>query len=142
MKTFFKICLIVFALSGCFEDLKPVVIQTQNEDVAYKVEVADTLKKLQKGLMFRESLPSNQGMLFLFTDEHLQPVAMWMKNTYISLDMLFIGKNKTVIAIVQNTEPLSLKIISPTREYVSAVLELNAGEVKKHGIKVGDKVLY
>ncbi|MBQ7660220.1 MAG: DUF192 domain-containing protein [Alphaproteobacteria bacterium] len=142
MKTFLKICLIVFALSGCFKDLKQIVVQTQSKDVVYNVEVADTLKKLQKGLMFRNHLPSNQGMLFLFDNQHLQPVAMWMKNTYISLDMLFIGKNKTIVAIVQNTEPLSLKIISPTREYVSAVLELNAGEVKKHAIQVGDKVLY
>lgn len=123
-------------------ELKPLTVQTQAGDVTYYVEVANTKEKMIKGLMFRKTLPSDRGMLFIFDSTHPQPVAMWMKNTFISLDMLFISQSGKIIGIAQNTEPLSLKTISPTKQSVSAVVELNAGEVKAKGIKKGDKVIY
>ena len=124
------------------EKLKPVVIQTHKGNITYYVEVADTDHKMIKGLMFRKSLQKNSGMLFLFNENHSQPVAMWMKNTLISLDMLFIEKSGRIIGIAENTEPLSLKTISPTKKHVSAVIELNAGEVEKHHIQIGDIVRF
>jgi len=133
----------VLALVGCSkQDLKPLSIQTLKGNVEYYVEIADTKDKMIKGLMYRRSLDSQSGMLFLFNETHPQPVAMWMKNTYVSLDMLFINASGEIIGIAEKTEPLSLKYISPTKQKVSAVLELNAGEVQKHGIKKGDKVIY
>ena len=110
--------------------------------MAYFVEVADTKEKMIKGLMFRKTLQTDGGMLFLFDDSHHQPVAMWMKNTFVSLDMLFIDSNNVIIGIAENTEPLSLNTISPTNKKVSAVLEINAGEVKKHKIKTGYSVRF
>ncbi len=142
MKRFLKIFLIICFLTACSDDVHKTVIQTQNAQVVYWLEIADTPEKQAKGLMYRSKLASDKGMLFLFDDTHHQPIAMWMKNTYIPLDMLFLSKDKTIIAIYENAIPLSLKIISPTQEFVSAVIELNAGQIKKHGIKIGDKVLY
>lgn len=143
MKKLIHILSFALVLSGCSKtELKSLTVQTQAGDVTYYVEVANTKEKMIKGLMFRKTLPSDRGMLFVFDDTHPQPVAMWMKNTFISLDMLFIGQSGKIIGIAQNTEPLSLKTISPTKHHVSAVVELNAGEVKSKGIKKGDKVIY
>lgn len=140
---------LILILSTCFflvscskQDLTPLTVRTSNGDVTYFVEVADTNSKLQKGLMNRKHLKSDSGMLFVFQKHHPQPIAMWMKNTYISLDMLFLDSNGVVIALVQNTVPMSERLIRPTVKPTSFVVELNAGEIKKHGIKVGDKVSY
>ena len=134
---------LAFLLISCSKkDLKPLTIQTSNGTVTYYVEIAATKQEMIKGLMYRKHIDKNSGMLFLFDNSHPQPVAMWMKNTFISLDMLFINSSGQIIGIAQNTEPLSLKIISPTKQKVSAVVELNAGEVQKHSVKIGDKVIY
>lgn len=134
---------LAFLLISCLKkDLKPLTIQTSNGTVTYYVEIAATKEEMIKGLMYRKHLDKNSGMLFLFDNSHPQPVAMWMKNTFISLDMLFINSSGQIIGIAQNTEPLSLKIISPTKQKVAAVVELNAGEVQKHTVKIGDKVIY
>jgi len=103
----------------------------------FAVEVMRTPAQLEKGLMFRRFLPANRGMLFDFKTE--QPVMMWMKNTYISLDMIFIGKSGRVTSIAANTEPLSENIINSGGP-VLAVLEVNAGTAARIGLKVGDKV--
>ena len=143
MKKVFQILSVFFFLASCSQtDLAPITIQTSNEDVTYFVEIADTEEKMIKGLMYREHLNEDSGMIFVFDSSHPQPIAMWMKNTYISLDMLFVSKENIIIGIAQNTEPLSLKTIRPTNEASAYVIELNAGEVKKHNIKVGNKVLY
>lgn len=141
-KLIYVLGLVSVLLSCSKKDLKPLTVQTQTGDVTYYVEVANTKEKMIKGLMFRKTLPSDSGMLFVFDGTHPQPVAMWMKNTFISLDMLFIGRSGKIVGIAENTEPLSLKTISPTKHFVSAVVELNAGEVKAKGIKKGDKVIY
>ncbi|HCU58906.1 MAG TPA: hypothetical protein DIC64_02885 [Alphaproteobacteria bacterium] len=143
MKKLIQLLSFIFLLSACNnKDLAPITIQTSNGEITYFVEVADTSDKMIKGLMHREHLNINSGMIFVFDQTHPQPIAMWMKNTLISLDMLFLDENKTIIAIYQNAEPLSLKTIRPTLKPSAYVIELNAGEVKKHGIKLGDKVLY
>jgi uncharacterized membrane protein (UPF0127 family) len=90
-----------------------------------------------RGLMFRRSMPADHGMLFDF--EQVAPVAMWMKNTYLSLDMLFIRPDGTIARIAADTEPQSTRVI-PSGEPVLAVLELNAGTAARLGIKAGDWV--
>ncbi len=105
----------------------------------FAVELANTDEERAKGLMFRKNLPEGQGMLFDFERE--QDVAMWMQNTYISLDMLFIRGDGTILRIAENTTPLSTRII-PSGGPVRAVLELIAGSARKYGIEPGDKVAF
>lgn len=143
MKKVFQILSVLFLFASCSKaDLAPITIQTSKGDVTYFVEIADTQEKMIKGLMYREHLNEDSGMIFVFGASHPQPIAMWMKNTYISLDMLFVSREGIIIGIAENTEPMSLKTIRPTKEASAYVIELNAGEVKKHDIKVGDKLLY
>ncbi len=103
----------------------------------FSVEVARTDAARAQGLMYRRSLPADQGMLFDF--ERVQPVGMWMRNTYVSLDMLFIRPDGTIARIAQNTEPLSTRTIE-SGEPVLAVLELLAGTTARLGIRAGDRV--
>lgn len=105
----------------------------------FAVELADTDEQRAKGLMFRRKLPEGQGMLFDFQRE--QNVAMWMKNTYISLDMLFIRGDGRIQRIAEDTTPLSTRIISSGGP-VRAVLEVSAGTARKLGIAPGDRVAY
>jgi len=143
MKKLLQILSVFLLLSACSKaDLEPLIIQTSKGEVKYFVERADTELKMIKGLMFRKHLKTDSGMIFIFDSSHHQPIAMWMKNTYIPLDMLFVSKEKIIIGIAENTEPLSLKTIRPTLKPSAYVIELNAGEVKKHGIKVGDKLKF
>lgn len=103
----------------------------------FQVEVARNDADRAQGLMFRRSMPADRGMLFDFGK--VEPVSMWMQNTYLSLDMLFIRADGTIARVAANTEPLSTRTI-PSGEPVLAVLELNAGTAAKLGIKAGDKV--
>lgn len=114
-----------------------LTIHTQKGPVEVAVEIADNDDARTRGLMFRRSLGERAGMLFLF--EKTEVVSMWMKNTYISLDMVFIGEDRRVVHIARNTEPLSTDVISsrfPTRW----VLEIAAGEAARLGIAAGDRV--
>ena len=105
---------------------------------AFSVEVMRTDAERSKGLMFRRFLPADRGMLFDFKTE--QPVMMWMKNTYIPLDMIFISRNGTVSSVAVDTEPMSERIIS-SGPPAYAVLEVNAGTAARIGVKAGDRVL-
>lgn len=143
MKKLIQLLSFIFLLTACNDkDLTPITIQTSNGEATYYVEIADTLPKMQKGLMDRKKLKSDSGMMFIFSKNHPQPIAMWMKNTYISLDMLFLDSNGKIIALEKNTTPMSERLIRPTLKPTSYVVELNAGEIKKHDIKIGDKVLF
>nr|WP_246742476.1 DUF192 domain-containing protein [Microvirga splendida] len=118
--------------------LETLSIATQGgQKQSFKVEVARNDADRAQGLMFRRSMPADQGMLFDFG--RVEPVSMWMQNTYLSLDMLFIRPDGTIARIAANTEPLSTRTI-PSGEPVLAVLELNAGTAAKLGIKLGDRV--
>ncbi len=101
------------------------------------VEVMRTPEQLERGLMFRKYMPDDRGMLFDFKSE--APIMMWMKNTYIPLDMVFISKDGTITGIAENAEPLSESII-PSNGPIQAVLEINAGVSAKLGLKKGDKI--
>ena len=101
------------------------------------VEIADTPQEKAQGLMFRTSLADDQGMLFFYDTP--QEVTMWMRNTYIPLDMVFIRADGVVHRIEARTEPLSEAIIG-SRGDVSACLELAGGAAERLGLKAGDRV--
>jgi uncharacterized membrane protein (UPF0127 family) len=103
----------------------------------FSVEVMRTEPELEKGLMFRRFLPADRGMLFDFKQE--KPVMMWMKNTYLPLDMVFIARSGKVVGIAANAEPMSERII-PSGAPAYGVLEVNAGTAEKIGLKIGDEV--
>jgi uncharacterized membrane protein (UPF0127 family) len=107
--------------------------------VNFKIWTADTEQREQQGLMFIRDMDEHAGMLFMFPQN--QPVTMWMKNTYISLDLLFLNARGKIDYIAAGATPLSETIIGPpTPEY--AVLELKGGACERLGIKVGDIVLH
>ena len=117
--------------------LEPLTIVTASGRHAFQVEVMRTPEQRARGLMHRQFMPADRGMLFDF--KRVEPVAMWMQNTYISLDMLFIRADGTVARIAERAEPLSTRTI-PSGEPVLSVLEINGGVAEKLGIKPGDKV--
>jgi uncharacterized membrane protein (UPF0127 family) len=117
--------------------LDPLVIVTLTGSHEFLVEIARTEAQREHGLMFRRSMPQDRGMLFGFESE--RPVAMWMKNTYLPLDMIFIGRGGKVVGLAENTEPLSEKVI-PSGAPAISVLEVNAGVAARIGLKVGDTV--
>ncbi|BAE49703.1 Uncharacterized conserved protein [Paramagnetospirillum magneticum AMB-1] len=104
---------------------------------AFAVELATTPEQLSQGLMFRRDLPAGNGMLFDFGLP--RQVAMWMKNTLIPLDMLFMDRTGRVIHVEQYTVPGSLEPRGPS-EPVLGVLELPAGTVRRLGLSAGDRV--
>lgn len=114
-------------------------IVTSNGSFRFSVEIADESEERSRGLMFRETMLPTHGMLFDFGET--APIMMWMKNTPLSLDMLFIKEDGTIARIADNTTPFSTAIIS-SGEPVSHVLELNAGIAKQIGAKPGDRVLH
>ena len=120
-------------------DLQTLEIATKTGVHVFAVEMATTEQEKEKGLMFRKELPDGRGMLFDFSPE--QMVSMWMKNTYISLDMIFIRADGRILRIAENTEPLSTKIIS-SGGLAKGVLEVIAGTAQKYGIKPGDQVAH
>lgn len=103
----------------------------------FDVWIADTAARQTQGLMFVRDLPENRGMLFL--EPEPRPAAFWMKNTYIELDMLFIGPDHRIVKIAARAPPLSLATIH-SDALVIAVLEIKGGEAQRRGIHVGDRV--
>jgi uncharacterized protein len=103
----------------------------------FNVDVMQSQADLEKGLMFRKSIPTDYGMLFDF--RHEQNVMMWMKNTFIPLDMLFMDKTGKVVGIIANAEPMSEKILTVGKP-TDAVLELRGGTAARIDLKVGDQV--
>jgi uncharacterized protein len=103
----------------------------------FQIWIADSPQHQQQGLMFLTELPPGYGMLFPVDPPHA--MSMWMKNTYVSLDMLFIGSDGRVMHIVHDATPLSTDIIS-SGGTVSAVLEIRAGESRRLGLREGSRV--
>jgi uncharacterized protein len=117
--------------------IEPLEIVTKSGVQVFSVEMATTEEEKTTGLMYRKELADGKGMLFDFSPE--QQVSMWMKNTYISLDMIFIRADGRILRIAENTEPLSTRII-PSGGLAKGVLEVIAGTAKKYGIAPGDLV--
>jgi uncharacterized membrane protein (UPF0127 family) len=106
---------------------------------SFQVWVADTPERAAQGLMFVSDLPENMGMVFPVQPPRVEN--MWMKNTYIELDMLFIDEHGRVTKIIQRAAPLSLQTLSSDTP-VAAVLELKGGQATKLGLHDGDTVLW
>ncbi|EAU42152.1 hypothetical protein FP2506_17004 [Fulvimarina pelagi HTCC2506] len=143
MRILIRVLAAAFALST-FALLAPtsaeadeVRLVTSEATHVIDAEIADTDEERRTGLMFREEMAEDAGMLFEFG--MTREVGMWMKNTLIPLDMLFIEEDGTILTIVRNTKPLSLDVI-PSGGPVRYVLELNGGAAKRLGVEPGDKV--
>jgi uncharacterized membrane protein (UPF0127 family) len=120
-------------------DLNTLEIVSKSGVHVFAVELAVTDEQRERGLMFRRSLPEGQGMLFKFEPD--QVISMWMHNTYIPLDMIFIRSDGRISRIAENTKPQSDNIISsggPAR----GVLEVIAGTARRLGLAPGDKVAH
>ena len=117
-----------------------VVFQTAGKPrAAVLVEIAQTPQAIQQGLMYRREMDENHGMLFLMAEERVQ--SFWMRNTYISLDMIFIDRTMTVVGVVENTTPLSdeSRSVGKPSKYV---VEVNAGWAAKNGVGPGTRVRF
>lgn len=117
--------------------LERLEIASGGQNRLFQVEVMRTAEEKARGLMFRQFMPEDRGMLFDFERE--QSVSMWMRNTYIPLDMLFIRTDGTVHHIHERAQPLDETPIS-SRGDVRFVLEINGGIAAKLGLKAGDRV--
>jgi uncharacterized protein len=140
----FMLALAGFAVAGHAQQLQTfekssLVIETSAGPRHFDVELALTPAQEEQGLMYREHLDPDAGMLFVFNDT--APRSFWMKNTLIPLDMLFIAADGHIVDIHERAIPLSEDII-PSQVPARAVLELNGGTVTRLGIKVGDLVRY
>ncbi len=115
----------------------PLFIETATGRQGFSVEVARTEEQKSCGLMLRQRLGHGEGMLFV----HQPPSEawMWMQNTPIPLDMIFIAPNGRIVHIIEDTRPFSMETIG-THEVVSGVLEVRAGTARRLGIRLGDKV--
>lgn len=114
-------------------------IQTEEQRYHFDVELALDDSHRQYGLMFRDSLPEMSGMLFVY--ERRREMSMWMKNTFIPLDILFLDGNGKIMNIAKSAQPRSVSIIRSKRE-AKAVLELNGGLTDKLKIEVGDRIIH
>jgi uncharacterized membrane protein (UPF0127 family) len=120
-------------------DQTQIQLETQHgQRLDFSVFLALSQQQQALGLMHVDQLPARQGMLFVY--QHVRPISMWMKNTLLPLDMLFIRADGTIARIQKNTEPYSLESISSI-EPALGVLELNAGTCDELGIQVGDVVI-
>jgi uncharacterized membrane protein (UPF0127 family) len=132
----------LLAQSGPLEDLDSfphgkLEIVVGKKPLSFDIWVADTPQRMSQGLMFVRSLPAQRGMLFVH--ETPKPVSMWMKNTYIPLDMVFIDARGRIQQIVAQTTPHSLDIIR-SKDPALAVLEIGGGEAQRLGLKPGQHV--
>jgi uncharacterized membrane protein (UPF0127 family) len=103
----------------------------------FKIEIAETPQQLAQGLMYRDHLDSDRGMLFIFPS--VEEATMWMHNTQIALDMLFIDPDGKIAHIAANNRPFDDRQI-PSTKPVRGVIEINAGKAAELGLKEGDRV--
>jgi uncharacterized protein len=134
-----------YAQTGPAEDLaafprgKLQIADGKKVKHTFDVWVADSPRRQAQGLMFVRTLPALRGMLFVH--ESPKPISMWMKNTYIPLDMVFIDARGHIQEIIEQTKPHSLDLIS-SKEPALAVLEIAGGEAKRLGLQRGQRVLH
>jgi uncharacterized protein len=114
-----------------------LILQTASGAHSIEIEVPETAAEQQAGLGFRRQVPEGTGMLFLYPAS--QEVSMWMKDTPVSLDMVFIRADGVVHRIAARTTPLSRAVV-PSHGAVAAVLELSAGSAEHLGLAPGDRV--
>ena len=118
-------------------ETSPLAIETADGRIDFTVELAISQAQMRQGLMYRRKMARDAGMLFVYGWP--RPSSMWMKNTYIPLDMLFIDSDGRIVRIAERTVPQSLAVVSSGAP-VRAVLELNGGSAARFGIAPGDRV--
>ena len=116
-----------------------IEVSIYNKNITFNVEIAKTIEERRTGLMYRKKLLNNEGMLFIFPREKI--IQLWMKNTYIPLDVIFISEDKVIVDIKKNMEKLSETIVK-SKVKSRYALEFNAGLINKLDIEIGDKVLF
>ena len=124
---------------GNSKKLQEIDIFTNGNVINFIVEIADTQRKRENGLMFRDSLPRKTGMLFIFPEK--KKIGIWMKNTIIPLDIIFISEEKIIQKIIYSAVPMDDTIYS-SEDLSKYVLEINAGLSKEFQIKKGNKVSF
>ena len=134
---------LILIISGCMSTQEQKKIQKVcfNEN-CYSVELAQTDEQRQTGLMGREHLDKDKGMLFIYEDDGVY--TFWMKNTLIPLDMIWIDKNATVARIIKNAEPCGKEYcpsINPNKK-AKYVLEINGGEADRIGLAEGSRLVF
>lgn len=116
------------------------MIEFRNRPFTVQTEIAVTAADRETGLMYRQQLAEDSGMLFVFEERH--PIRVWMKNTLLPLDILFLDQNAQVIDLVENLQPCH-QVNCPvytSRQAASFMLELNAGYVRSHQLQIGDSL--
>ncbi len=138
--TFLLIGITLFQKSTSAPKLGQVLFPEQS--VRFQVEIAETEKQRAQGLMLRQFLALNTGMLFIFEQEELQSV--WMKNTLIALDVIFVSDEGVVVSTSQNLKPCLREPcrIHSSNKKAKYMLEVNAGVVEKTGVTVGQKFIF
>lgn len=161
IRGYFKIVVFTFstitciALASCKEETKTVkqkkvtfkkegdlqLIKASNDSVVKKIaiEIADNEFETQTGLMYRDSMKEDHGMLFVFPDS--RPRSFYMKNTRFPLDIIYLDEKETIVSFQENAQPLDESSL-PSNAAAKYVLEVNAGMVKKWKLEVGDKITY
>ena len=138
IKTFFFLFLFINTFNISYSsEIRFGTVEIKEKDFIFKVEIAETQEKRKKGLMFRTELDEDKGMLFIFPYPDL--VNIWMKNTFLSLDIVFISEDNIIVDIVKEALPLSEKIYT-SKLVAKYILEINSGLIKKLDINIGDKV--
>lgn len=125
--------------STSLEKISLIIETRQGKTYGFSVELPRTPEQMRTGLMFRPELGANQGMLFVFPQTHI--ISMWMRNTRIPLDMLFIDSDGMIVDIHPDAPPFSEELIN-SEFPAKSVLELNGGTALKLGIAPGDSVIY
>lgn len=133
------LCWAFSPFSAFSSSLLPVTIHTGNQEHHFRLEQALTPESQEKGLMFRTSLPPDGGMIFRYDPP--KPVYMWMRNTLIPLDMIFVRPDGTIAHIEKMAAPHS-EIPRGTYQNIASVLELTGGTAEAQGIAPGDRVTY
>jgi uncharacterized membrane protein (UPF0127 family) len=116
---------------------EPLSIETASGRLDYRVEIADDDAERQHGLMYRTSMPDMHGMLFIFPQA--RPQAFWMRNTYMPLDIIYIGEDGRIVSIAANARPFDESPL-PSEGPAIGVLEIYGGKAAELGIKPGDRV--
>ena len=134
---FFLFFVLITVLNA--QETKNIIIKNNYKDVYFNVEIARKKIDRDKGLMFRKNLKLDKGMLFIFPNE--SKVSMWMKNTLVPLDIIFISKNYKIVDIINNAKAMSKDILT-SKVKAKYALEINAGLVKKLNIKIGNNIYF
>ena len=139
MKKIFSIVLIVLILSGCG---KQQISKVCIDQTCFEIEIADSKEERNQGLMYREHLDTDKGMLFIFEKEDIH--SFWMKNTLIPLDMIWISEEMEIVSIFPNAQPCKTKNCESIRPLKKAtyVFEINGGLAAEKGIELHDVVIF